>query len=114
MVDAFGGSRSNARPPERGIFPLDHEGECKLFMLEFLTCLQQNKSEHTLCRDKSKKYLECRMEHDLMAKEDLSKLGLGESKSYTRIVSNEGEKESKGFVAGLGVKGSKKGKGFFS
>jgi hypothetical protein len=29
MAEAFGGSRVQARPPERGIFPLDHEGECR-------------------------------------------------------------------------------------
>lgn len=32
MADAFGGSRVQARPPERGIFPLDHEGECRQAM----------------------------------------------------------------------------------
>ena len=26
MVDAFGGSRVKIKPPERGVFPLDHDG----------------------------------------------------------------------------------------
>jgi hypothetical protein len=29
MTDAFGGSRVKVKPPERGVFPLDHEGECR-------------------------------------------------------------------------------------
>lgn len=29
MADAFGASRIQTRPPERGVFPLDHDGECK-------------------------------------------------------------------------------------
>jgi cytochrome c oxidase assembly protein subunit 19 len=108
MVDAFGGSRANARPPERGIFPLDHDGECKAPMIEFLACLKRNNSEHNSCRELSKMYLACRMDHELMAKDDFSNLGLGDSKSYSRVATNEGEKESKGFVAGIGVKGGSK------
>ncbi len=29
MVDAFGASRVQVRPPEKGVFPIDHDGECK-------------------------------------------------------------------------------------
>jgi hypothetical protein len=29
MADAFGASRVTVRPPERGVFPIDHDGECK-------------------------------------------------------------------------------------
>jgi hypothetical protein len=29
MTAPFGGSRVSVQPPERGVFPLDHEGECK-------------------------------------------------------------------------------------
>ena len=32
MADAFGGRRILVRPPERGVFPLDHDGECKTDM----------------------------------------------------------------------------------
>ena len=28
----FSSSKQYVRPPQRGIFPLDHDGECKLFM----------------------------------------------------------------------------------
>ena len=99
----------SVRPPERGIFPLDHDGECRPQMRGFLECLRKNNSEHNSCREQSKIYLQCRMDKELMAKEDLSKLGLGEGGSYTRVASNEGEKESTGFVAGLGVRASNKG-----
>ena len=36
MVDAFGGGRNNVKPPERGVFPLDHDQECKPMMKVFL------------------------------------------------------------------------------
>lgn len=28
-MNAFGGARVEARPPEKGAFPLDHRGECR-------------------------------------------------------------------------------------
>lgn len=110
MTDAFGGSRIRARPPERGIFPLDHDGECKTQMRAFLDCLKTSKSEHNACKALSKGYLECRMDHELMAREDLANLGLGSGpeNQYVRREGNEGEKEAKGFVAGTGVKSSNK------
>ncbi|CAG8478522.1 10065_t:CDS:2 [Ambispora gerdemannii] len=51
----------SATPPERGSFPLDHEGECKKLVKEYLECLKQNKSDNGACRHLSKAYLECRM-----------------------------------------------------
>ena len=30
MTDAFGGSRVQVKPPERGVFPLDHDGGIKI------------------------------------------------------------------------------------
>ena len=65
------------RPPDKGSFPLDHEGklhfiltthlpllsgECKDYMEKYMKCLQQNKSEHSQCRQAAKDYLQCRME----------------------------------------------------
>jgi len=32
MVDSFGGQRNVIKPPERGVFALDHDGECKPYM----------------------------------------------------------------------------------
>lgn len=106
MVDAFGGSRVSVRPPERGVFPLDHDGECKQFMKTYLSCLSAEKGDHFQCREQSKTYLQCRMDKELMAKEDLDNLGLGREAEYTRAPSEEGKKERAGFVGGLGVKPS--------
>lgn len=58
-----------------GSFPLDHEGHCKNQMVAYMRCLMENKDNNTPCRQLSKNYLECRMEHNLMAKEEWNKLG---------------------------------------
>ncbi|XP_064645304.1 cytochrome c oxidase assembly protein COX19-like [Lineus longissimus] len=71
----FGQRRFNPTPPEKGSFPLDHEGECKGFMIKYLQCLRKKDFENATCRQESKDYLQCRMEHKLMAKEEWKKLG---------------------------------------
>ena len=71
-------------PPQRGSFPLDHDGqcdylcgverlsrlidpqlchtgECKEVMKAYLKCLKENASNNGKCRALSKDYLECRM-----------------------------------------------------
>ena len=74
---AFGGARgAGARPPERGVFPLDHAGECAPVAAEYLACLRGARGDSGgECREVSKRYLECRMERGLMAQEDLGRLG---------------------------------------
>ncbi|CAO1637548.1 unnamed protein product [Sympodiomycopsis kandeliae] len=62
-------------PPDRGSFPLDHDGECKHVIKEYMTCMKENKSESGKCRHLSKLYLQCRMENNLMEKDDMSNLG---------------------------------------
>ncbi|KAF2858001.1 hypothetical protein K470DRAFT_260284 [Piedraia hortae CBS 480.64] len=60
-----GGRQSFSRPvpPERGSFPLDHEGECKHMMKEYLRCLKQKRGvQDEECRHLAKNYLSCRME----------------------------------------------------
>ncbi|XP_060076515.1 cytochrome c oxidase assembly protein COX19-like [Ylistrum balloti] len=69
------GRRINLRPPDKGSFPLDHEGECKNAMTKYMTCLKENQQDNGLCRVQAKEYLECRMNNNLMAKEAWSKLG---------------------------------------
>jgi cytochrome c oxidase assembly protein subunit 19 len=115
MVDAFGGSRVKIKPPEKGVFPLDHDGDCKAKMIDFLTCLKGHNEDYFPCREHSKLYLECRMNNNLMAKEDLNSLGFsGEAEyNYSRqksidVDQSKGNKESEGFVAGLGVRAGKK------
>lgn len=40
-----------------------------------MRCLAENRSQNTMCRDIAKEYLGCRMDHNLMSREDWSKLG---------------------------------------
>jgi len=65
-------------PPEKGSFPLDHEGECKELMLKYMKCLHQGENTNSQCRQAAKDYLECRMDRQLMAREEWSKLGYGD------------------------------------
>ncbi|WVQ83186.1 hypothetical protein IAT38_005325 [Cryptococcus sp. DSM 104549] len=65
-------------PPVRGSFPLDHDGECKSFMMDYIKCLRANASDNGQCRLESKKYLQCRMDNGLMTKDDMTNLGLGD------------------------------------
>ncbi|KAB8339329.1 hypothetical protein FH972_022262 [Carpinus fangiana] len=68
------------KPPERGSFPLDHDGECKHIMTTYLACLKRTKGyNQEECRLISKNYLECRMERGLMARDSMANLGYAES-----------------------------------
>ncbi|CAK9786395.1 hypothetical protein CC85DRAFT_288924 [Cutaneotrichosporon oleaginosum] len=106
-------------PPQRGSFPLDHDGECgvcavdpflspvtnrarcfmvgsvvsllrrplsqsltvgecKSFMVSYMKCLKANKNNSGACRPEARDYLGCRMDNDLMGRDDWSNLGLGD------------------------------------
>ncbi|KAL2269919.1 hypothetical protein VTJ83DRAFT_2103 [Remersonia thermophila] len=66
-------------PPQRGSFPLDHEGECKDAMMSYLGCLKKVKGvNENECRLLAKSYLACRMDRNLMAKDDFKNLGFKE------------------------------------
>ena len=101
-------------PPEKGVFPLDHFGECKQEMKAYMDCLRSHGSESGRCRELAKAYLVCRMERGLMAKQDLSELGFKQPRSNEEsgTAASEPQKpevqprrvrESKGFVGGTGV-----------
>lgn len=84
-MSAFGRPPGNISgkptPPEKGSFPLDHEGECKAVMLNYLTCIKKKRGMNDAeCRELAKGYLTCRMDHNLMTKEDLRNLGFPEEK----------------------------------
>jgi cytochrome c oxidase assembly protein subunit 19 len=68
----FSSSKQWVKPPQRGIFPLDHDKECKEYMEIYLSCLKREQQQHNKCRELSKDYLQCRMDRQLMAKEDLN------------------------------------------
>ncbi|KAJ4718074.1 putative Cytochrome c oxidase assembly protein COX19 [Melia azedarach] len=78
---AFGGTRgARPVPPEKGIFPLDHMHQCDVEKKDYLSCLKISGHQSEKCRLFSKKYLECRMAKNLMAKQDLSELGFRNEK----------------------------------
>ncbi|KAL2128038.1 hypothetical protein VTI74DRAFT_9826 [Chaetomium olivicolor] len=66
-------------PPQRGSFPLDHDGECKNVMMSYLTCIKKVKGvNEDQCRMLAKSYLACRMDRNLMARDDFRNLGFKE------------------------------------
>ncbi|KAK9465306.1 hypothetical protein V1512DRAFT_266416 [Lipomyces arxii] len=82
---SFGGPSGNAAvfrptPPDRGSFPLDHDGECKTSMQVYLQCLKSSQAGSSRvplqCRVLAKEYLDCRMQNGLMRKDDWVNLGL--------------------------------------
>jgi cytochrome c oxidase assembly protein subunit 19 len=73
--------------PERGSFPLDHDAECKHLISSYLRCLKQPRPSldngkiqaginDEECRLIAKDYLQCRMDKNLMAKDEMKNLGL--------------------------------------
>ncbi|CBI36097.3 hypothetical protein AAG906_023773 [Vitis piasezkii] len=88
---AFGGARgARPVPPEKGIFPLDRMHECDLEKIEYISCLKSSGNNSEKCRHLSKKYLQCRMDKNLMAKQDLSELGF---RKEADTVSSEGKND---------------------
>jgi len=84
----FGQTRTNSHPivaPEKGSFPLDHEGECKKFMEQYMACIQE-KNVSNQCREYSKNYLSCRMEKGLMPKEEFERLGFAISEDLEKMI----------------------------
>lgn len=75
----FGQKVFTPKAPDKGSFPLDHEGECKKGVLQYLLCLKDNNGNAEPCRHLAQDYLKCRMDRNLMAKEEWSKLGFKES-----------------------------------
>ncbi|CAP69610.1 uncharacterized protein PODANS_1_12660 [Podospora anserina S mat+] len=76
-------------PPQRGSFPLDHDGECKDVMMSYLSCIKKVKGvNQDECRQLAKSYLGCRMDHNLMAKDDFKNLGFKEDKTPSQAGAN--------------------------
>ncbi|KAL1407263.1 Cytochrome c oxidase assembly protein cox19 [Vanrija albida] len=72
------GDSFKVTPPQRGSFPLDHDGECKTFMLSYMTCLKAHGSDGGQCRPEARDYLACRMDKGLMERDSMQNLGLGD------------------------------------
>lgn len=66
-------------PPERGSFPLDHDAECQPWMAKYLKCIRSHRGVNDdECRALSKGYLQCRMEKNLMAVDEMKNLGFAD------------------------------------
>jgi cytochrome c oxidase assembly protein subunit 19 len=76
--NVFGAKQFKPTAPDKGSFPLDHDGECKKPYLQFMICLAENGNKNSLCREESKGYLDCRMNKGLMTKESFSRLGFSD------------------------------------
>ena len=57
-MDAFGSSRLRVNPPQRGVFALDHDHECRPQMSVYLACLKESEGDHIKCRLIAKDYLQ--------------------------------------------------------
>lgn len=99
----MGAGSQVVRPPQRGIFPLDHGAECRDTMQTYLKCLEDHQETHHKCREFSRAYLQCRMDHQLMSKENLEDLGFAEDKKVEGAKHYDNSKEKAGFVAGKHV-----------
>ncbi|PUU76713.1 hypothetical protein B9Z19DRAFT_1087746 [Tuber borchii] len=80
-------------PPERGSFPLDHDGECKPVMQDYLACLKKVRGTNAHeCRLLAKAYLKCRMDHNLMAQDEFRNLGFQDDAEKRVETGGEGGK----------------------
>ena len=86
--NVFGSKKFVPVAPDKGSFPLDHDGECKRFHLEYMICLNKNRGVNSACREASKNYLGCRMDKGLMKREGWDTLGYSD-------LNQEKEKQSK-------------------
>ncbi|GMK54370.1 hypothetical protein CspeluHIS016_0109560 [Cutaneotrichosporon spelunceum] len=87
-------------PPLRGSFPLDHDGECKTFMQSYMKCLKANKNDAGACRAESRDYLSCRMDNELMSREEFQNLGLGDVPATTESAKGATPRTEAGAGAG--------------
>lgn len=61
--------------PDKGSFPLDHFRECEREAEEYRLCLAEAAGIPKKCKEQAQKYLECRMDKGLMAKQSVEQLG---------------------------------------
>lgn len=103
-----GGARGyQGKAPEKGIFPLDHFGECKKVQEQYLVCIKANSGKALACNELAKGYLQCRMDRNLMAKQDLVDLGFATAPGAPDAQQQAGNKaavpnqrQRQGFTAG--------------
>uniref|UniRef100_A0A8C9HIU1 CHCH domain-containing protein n=1 Tax=Piliocolobus tephrosceles TaxID=591936 RepID=A0A8C9HIU1_9PRIM len=71
--------RSIVKKPDRGSFLLDHNSECTSIKNKYLKCLKKHNNDHLSCRNYSKEYFICRMDKNLLERQDLNELGFKEN-----------------------------------
>ncbi|KAF4664870.1 Cytochrome c oxidase assembly protein cox19 [Perkinsus olseni] len=88
---------------DKGSFPLDHFNQCKQIHDKYLKCLRKHKNDNRSCRFLAKEYLQCRMDHGLMAPEPMERLGFtpeDDRAHKPRDVRADTVREDKGWLAG--------------
>ena len=69
-------SRLRPVPPQRGSFPMDRDGDCLELAKKYLECVKLVDGVNAPnCRLIAKNYLECRMSHGLMDRDEMKNLG---------------------------------------
>mmetsp|Transcript_5985 Transcript_5985/g.13628 ORF Transcript_5985/g.13628 Transcript_5985/m.13628 type:complete len:140 (+) Transcript_5985:41-460(+) len=92
------------RPPDKGSFPLDHFSECSDLKEEYLRCLKDHKHDNMSCRYLSKKYLQCRMDKNLMRREPMQSLGFTDEEVTAKPARKKNKtktKEDTGWTVGV-------------
>ena len=69
-------------------------------MKTYLACLEQSDDAHYRCKEHSRAYLQCRMDRQLMAPENLDSLGFSPAHAVKGAVVYDNAKEKAGYTAG--------------
>ncbi|VDL85909.1 unnamed protein product [Schistocephalus solidus] len=75
----FQHQRLTVNPPEKGSFPLDHQGLCQSMRDGWISCMKESGWDSSKCRTEAAAYLRCRMENNLMDQEEIQRLGFNEN-----------------------------------
>ncbi|EFX05767.1 cytochrome c oxidase assembly protein [Grosmannia clavigera kw1407] len=91
-MSAFGGPGGGLATQKPIPFPLDHEGECKKVMMDYLGCIKKVKGMNdNECRNIAKSYLSCRMDRNLMARDEFKNLGFKDDTETKEVEKRPGE-----------------------
>ena len=97
--------------PQRGSFPLDHLHECDVTIEKYFVCMKTNKYFPQKCREEMRSYLDCRLDKNLMTKDDYRAANLPDPNAPIREIDLETisnykrAQRRKDHVAGVGKTG---------
>lgn len=85
---------------------MDHFRDCDSQVIAYNQCMKDNLNKSAHCQDLAKEYLQCRMDHGLMAQEDLNHLGFARKQvppdnDSDRVYGDYERDPSKPYIAGL-------------